>query len=332
MLDDLKKDATARMHKCVQSFQADLKKLRTGRAHPSLVEHLKVDYYGSEVPLQQVANISVEDARTLVISPWEKSMVQAIEKAIHKSDLGLYADDRGHGDPRAAAAADRGAPPRHHQGACARTPRTRASASATCAATCSTDVKEVLKEKLISQDDERKAQDEIQKLTDRTSPRSTSCWRPRKRRSCRSRQDAPASLHARPMPPRHCRARGHRHGWQRPLGARAADASAATGTSPGLDPVRMVHRGVRAARHRGADAVRLLAARTGRGRPPKWRTSWACSAMPWTGELPMLQSNGVRLRFVGELARAGTARCASASPRPTAATAGQLPPASCRSP
>src|SRR5579884_2420286 len=89
MLDDIKKDAAARMAKCVQTFQADLKKLRTGRAHPSLIEHLKVDYYGSDVPLQQVASISVEEGRTLVVSPWEKSLVQPIEKAIHKSDLGL---------------------------------------------------------------------------------------------------------------------------------------------------------------------------------------------------------------------------------------------------
>src|SRR3989449_10112364 len=89
MLEDLKKDAATRMAKCVQTFQADLKKLRTGRAHPSLIEHLKVDYYGNETPLQQVASIAVEDGRTLVVSPWEKTMVQAIEKAIHKSDLGL---------------------------------------------------------------------------------------------------------------------------------------------------------------------------------------------------------------------------------------------------
>ena len=81
MLEDLKKDARERMAKCVHTFQADLKKLRTGRAHPSLIEHLKVEYYGSEVPLQQVASIAVEDGRTLVISPWEKSVVQAIEKA-----------------------------------------------------------------------------------------------------------------------------------------------------------------------------------------------------------------------------------------------------------
>ena len=89
MLDDIKKDARERMAKCVQTFQADMKKLRTGRAHPSLIEHLKVDYYGSDVPLQQVASIAVEDGRTLVISPWEKTVVHAIEKAIFKSDLGL---------------------------------------------------------------------------------------------------------------------------------------------------------------------------------------------------------------------------------------------------
>ena len=116
MLDDLKKDAQARMAKCVQTFQADLKKLRTGRAHPSLIEHLKVDYYGSDVPLQQIATINVEDARTLTVSPYEKTMVGAIEKAIHKSDLGLTPMTAGYGDPRAAAAAHRGAPARHHQG------------------------------------------------------------------------------------------------------------------------------------------------------------------------------------------------------------------------
>ena len=115
MLEDLKKDATARMQKCVQSFQADLKKLRTGRAHPSLVEHLKVDYYGSDVPLQQVASISVEDARTLVVSPWEKNMVGPIEKAIHKSELGLTPNTAGTVIRVAAAAADRGASPGYHQ-------------------------------------------------------------------------------------------------------------------------------------------------------------------------------------------------------------------------
>jgi ribosome recycling factor len=166
MLDDLKKDATTRMQKCIQSFQGDLKKLRTGRAHPSLIEHLKVDYYGSDVPLQQVANISIEDARTLVVSPWEKNMVQAIEKAIHKSDLGLT--------PNTAGTVIRiPLPPlteerrrdimkvvRHDaEGARVSVRAVRRDALA--------DMKEMLKEKMISQDDDRRGQEEIQKLTDR---------------------------------------------------------------------------------------------------------------------------------------------------------------------
>src|ERR1700749_1263125 len=95
MLEDTKKETIQRMQKCVVAFQADLKKLRTGRAHPSLIDHLKVDYYGSGVPLQQVSNISVEDARTLVVSPWEKAMVGPIEKAIYKSELGLVPNTAG---------------------------------------------------------------------------------------------------------------------------------------------------------------------------------------------------------------------------------------------
>ena len=82
MLDDVKKDATVRMQKCVAAFKEQLKKLRTGRAHTSLIEHIKVDYYGSEMPLNQVANIATEDARTLTVSPWEKAMVPIIDKAI----------------------------------------------------------------------------------------------------------------------------------------------------------------------------------------------------------------------------------------------------------
>jgi ribosome recycling factor len=166
MLEDLKKDADARMHKCVQAFQADLKKLRTGRAHPSLVEHLKVDYYGSEVPLQQVANISVEDARTLTISPWEKSMVGPIEKAIHKSELGL--------SPMTAGQVIRvPLPPLTEERRRDITKVVRQDAENARVSIRNVrrdvlaDVKELLKEKEISQDDERKAQDEIQKLTDR---------------------------------------------------------------------------------------------------------------------------------------------------------------------
>src|SRR5580698_6068533 len=166
MLEDIKKETTQRMQKCVQAFQADLKKLRTGRAHPSLIEHLKVDYYGTEVPLQQVANISIEDARTLVVSPWEKTMVAAIERAIHKSDLGLT--------PNTAGTVIRiPLPPLTEERRRDITKIVRQDAENARVSVRSVrrdsiaDLKEMLKEKLISQDDERKAQDEIQKLTDR---------------------------------------------------------------------------------------------------------------------------------------------------------------------
>ncbi len=166
MADELKKDATTRMQKCVQALQAELKKMRTGRAHPSLIEHLKVDYYGSEVPLQQVAAISIEDARTLVVSPWEKSMVGPIEKAIYKSELGLT--------PNTAGTVIRiPLPPLteerrrdltkvlRHEAENARVSVRNVRRDAIAA------LKEQLKAKKMSQDEERRAQDEVQKLTDR---------------------------------------------------------------------------------------------------------------------------------------------------------------------
>jgi len=166
MLEDLKKDAQARMTKCVQTFTADLKKLRTGRAHPSLIEHLKVDYYGSEVPLQQIASINVEEGRTLVVSPWEKTMVQAIEKAIHKSDLGL--------NPLTAGTVIRiPMPPLTEERRRDITKVVRHDAENARVAVRNVrrdvmaDIKEMLKEKLVSQDDERRAESEVQKLTDK---------------------------------------------------------------------------------------------------------------------------------------------------------------------
>jgi ribosome recycling factor len=166
MLDDLKKDATTRMQKCVQALQAELKKMRTGRAHPSLIEHLKVDYYGSEVPLQQVAAISIEDARTLVVSPWEKGMVGPIEKAIYKSELGLT--------PNTAGTVIRiPLPPLteerrrdltkvvRHEAENARVSVRNVRRDAITA------LKEQLKAKKLSQDEERRGQDDVQKLTDR---------------------------------------------------------------------------------------------------------------------------------------------------------------------
>jgi ribosome recycling factor len=165
MLEDLKKDAATRMQKCVQSFQGDLRKLRTGRAHPSLIEHLKVDYYGSDVPLQQVASISVEDARTLVVSPWEKGVVAAIEKAIYKSELGLT--------PNTAGTVIRiPLPPLTEERRRDITKVVRHDAENARVSVRSVrrdalaDLKEMLKEKMISQDDERRGQDEVQKLTD----------------------------------------------------------------------------------------------------------------------------------------------------------------------
>src|SRR6202140_1078578 len=166
MLEDIKKDAATRMAKCVQNFQGDLKKLRTGRAHPSLIEHLKVDYYGSEVPLQQVASIAVEESRPVGFSPWEKSVVQAIEKAIFKSDLGLT--------PMTAGTVIRiPMPPLTEERRREITKVLRHDAENARVAIRNVrrdvmnDIKELLKEKLVSQDDERRAEGEVQKLTDK---------------------------------------------------------------------------------------------------------------------------------------------------------------------
>jgi ribosome recycling factor len=166
MLDDIKKDCTARMAKCVQSFMADLKKLRTGRAHPSLVENLRVDYYGNETPLNQVANIGIEDARTIVITPWDKQAVQAVEKAIFKSDLGLT--------PMTAGTVIRvPLPPLTEERRRDITKVVRHDAENARVAVRNVrrdvlnDVKDMLKEKLITQDDDKRVQDEIQKLTDK---------------------------------------------------------------------------------------------------------------------------------------------------------------------
>ena len=166
MLEDIKKDAADRMSKCVASLKNDLKKLRTGRASTNLLEHLRVDYYGSEVPLQQVANVAVEDSRTLTVVPWEKQMVPVIEKAIMKSDLGLM--------PATAGTVIRVPLPSlteerrreltkmvRHEGEGARV------AIRNVRRDVLQEMKEMLKEKLISEDVERKAHEEVQKLTDK---------------------------------------------------------------------------------------------------------------------------------------------------------------------
>ena len=166
MLEDIKKDAAERMAKCVAALKNELKKLRTGRANTSLLEHVRVEYYGSEVPLQQVANVAVEDARTLTVVPWEKQLVPAIEKAIMKSDLGL--------NPATAGSVIRVPLPaltEERRRELTKVVRHEGENSRVAIRNVRRDVlhelKEMLKEKLISEDVERKAHEEVQKLTDK---------------------------------------------------------------------------------------------------------------------------------------------------------------------
>ncbi len=166
MIKETIKDAGVRMGKSVESLKQSLVKVRTGRAHPSLLDHLVVDYYGSEVPISQVANINVEDARTLIISPWEKQMVQPIEKAIMKSDLGL--------NPATAGTVIRiPMPPLTEETRRTLVKVVRQDGEAAKVAIrnirrdANGDFKSLLKEKEISEDEERDAQDEIQQLTDK---------------------------------------------------------------------------------------------------------------------------------------------------------------------
>ncbi len=166
MLEDIKKDAADRMAKCVAALRNELKKLRTGRASTSVLEHLRVDYYGSEVPLTQVANVAVEDSRTLTVVPWEKQMVPVIEKAIMKSDLGLNPATAGTviRVPVPALTEDRRRELTkvvRHEGEVARI------AIRNVRRDVMQELKEMLKEKLISEDVDHKAHEEVQKLTDK---------------------------------------------------------------------------------------------------------------------------------------------------------------------
>ena len=165
MIEDLQKDAAKRMDKSIESFRGELTRIRTGRAHTSLLDHITVEYYGSTVPLSQVANVSAEDSRTLMVQPWERQMVQVIEKAIMTSDLGL--------NPATAGQIIRvPLPPLTEERRRDLIKVVRAEAENARVAVRNvrrdvlSDIKELLKEKEISEDDERRAQDEVQKLTD----------------------------------------------------------------------------------------------------------------------------------------------------------------------
>ena len=166
MIQDIQKDGQIRMGKTLDSLRTELAKIRTGRAHPSLLEHVQVEYYGSLVPISQAANVSIEDARTLAVTAWDKTMVQALEKAIMKSDLGL--------NPVTAGTTIRiPLPPLteerrvslgkvvHHEGENAKIAIRNIRRDA------NHHLKELLKSKDISEDDDHRSEQNIQEITDK---------------------------------------------------------------------------------------------------------------------------------------------------------------------
>lgn len=165
MINDLKDEARERMEKSLEALSHNFNKIRTGRAHPSLLDGLKVEYYGADTPLNQVANINVEDARTLALTVWDRSMTPAVEKAIMKSDLGL--------NPVTAGEVIRIPMPmltEETRKGYIRQARNEAESARVSVRNARRDamgmLKELVKEKEISEDEERRGQDEVQKLTD----------------------------------------------------------------------------------------------------------------------------------------------------------------------
>lgn len=165
MINDIKKDGEARMNKTIESLEATFGKLRTGRAHPGVLSGVMVSYYGSDTPLNQVASINVEDSRTLLVQPFDRSMVQAVDKAIREADLGL--------NPMTADVIRVPMPAlteetRRDMQKIARADAEQARVSVrNIRRDMLGDIKDLLKEKEISEDDERRAADDIQKLTDK---------------------------------------------------------------------------------------------------------------------------------------------------------------------
>ena len=167
MIADVKKTAEQKMRKTVEALKTDLAKIRTGRAHTGLLDHIMVDYYGTSTPIAQVGNVTLLDARTIAVSPWDKKMAPAIEKAIRDSDLGL--------NPAAMGETVRVPMPAlteerrkdlikvvRHEGENARVAVRNVRRDAIH------HLKELLKQKKVAEDEERRAQDDIQKLTDRS--------------------------------------------------------------------------------------------------------------------------------------------------------------------
>jgi ribosome recycling factor len=165
VINDIKKEARERMEKSLEALTHNFNKIRTGRAHPSLLDGLRVEYYGAETPLSQMANISVEDARTLSLTPWDKSVVPQIERAIMKSDLGLNPSTSGGviriPMPMLTEETRKGFTRQaRHEAESARVSVRNARRDAMAL------LKELVKDKEIGEDDERRGQDDVQKLTD----------------------------------------------------------------------------------------------------------------------------------------------------------------------
>jgi ribosome recycling factor len=165
MIKEIIKDAGMRMDKSVEALVHELSKLRTGRAHTSLLDHITIDYYGAQTPITQAANVNVEDSRTLSVTPWDKSMVAAIEKAIMESDLGL--------NPVTAGVVIRiPIPPLTEERRRDLVKVVKGEAEHTRVAVRNVrrdaihHLKDLVKDKEVSQDDERRAEEEVQKLTD----------------------------------------------------------------------------------------------------------------------------------------------------------------------
>ena len=166
MIDDIKKEASERMDKSIEALGHNFNKIRTGRAHPSLLDDIRVEYYGAETPLNQMANITVEDGRTLAVTAWDKGVVPEIEKAILKSDLGL--------NPATAGEVIRiPMPPLTEETRknFIKQARQEAESARVSVRNARRDamamLKDLLKEKEISEDEERRAQEEVQKITDK---------------------------------------------------------------------------------------------------------------------------------------------------------------------
>ncbi|KZE34917.1 ribosome recycling factor [Crenobacter luteus] len=166
MINDVKKSAETKMQKTLEAFKNDLAKVRTGRAHTGILDHVTVDYYGSDTPINQVANVTLIDARTIGVQPWEKSMAAKIEKAIRDSDLGL--------NPAAMGDIIRVPMPmltEERRRDLIKVVRSEAEGARVAVRNVRRDgnneLKNLIKDKAITEDEERRAQDDIQKLTDK---------------------------------------------------------------------------------------------------------------------------------------------------------------------